>query len=152
MRRCDWRKDKVKKYYIYKKSYSNEINAYLARTEEDIKRVDEILNDSNSCCKKISSFEDALPMFFEYFRISMNSMMLELGSIIRFETDPITARFNSPNRACWNIKIYDKFLDSFILNMNNDFYDLIESIFDTFEFEYSYNNTRSCVFISRKED
>ena len=151
MRRCNWRKDKVRKYYIYKKKYSNEIKVYLAKTEEDIKRVDEILNDSESGCKKISSFEDALPMFFEYFRISMNSMMLELSSIIRFETDPITARFNSPDRTCWNIKIYDKFLDSFILNMNNDFYDLIENIFDTFEFEYSYNNTRSCVFISKKE-
>ena len=82
----------------------------------------------------------------------MNIMMQELGSIIRFETDTITAKFKSPNRTCWNIKIYDEFLDSFILNMNNDFYDLIENIFDTFEFEYSYNNTRSCVFISRKED
>lgn len=141
----------MKKYYIYQNKYSSEIKVYLAKTEEDIKRVDELLKDMGSDYK-IMSFEDSLPMFFDYFRICMNSMMLELGSIIRFETDPITARFNSPNRTCWNIKVYDKFLDSFILNMNNDFYDLIENIFNTFEFEYSYNNTRSCIFISKKED
>ena len=141
----------MKKYYIYMNDF-DEVKVYLAKTEEDIKRVNEILRDKNSGYTKIGSFEDELPMFFEYFRISMNSVMLELDSIIRFETDPITARFNSPNRTCWNIKIYDKFLESFILNMNNDFYDFIESIFDTFEFEYSYNNTRSCVFISKKED
>lgn len=137
----------MKKYYIYKMARTGEIRTYLAKTEEDIKRCDAIFEDGNSDCIKIFDFDDTPAFFYGRIADCMNKIMEELGSIIRFEIDPIS----SERRVCLNMVIRDNFIDSSIINKTDSFYNTIESIFDTFELEYSYNNTRSCVFVRVKE-
>lgn len=139
----------MKKYYVYKMNCSRTIKTYLAADDTDIQRVDALLEDT-TYYTKIYSFtnEHSAEIIFELTRVAVNKILEELGVGVRYEKD----NMSNETSACWKLCLTnDLFMDSYILNMNNDFYYFIEEILYKFNFKASYNNTRSYIFVRYKE-
>ena len=137
----------MKKYFIYKNKKTNEIKVYIAKTDSDIERVTDILKDETSGYTNIHTFADN-DMFFTMLIVGLNRMLNEIGSPVLFTKDKIS----NDRRICLNVKLAnERFIDSCILNMSNEFWAIIEDVLTTFELDFNYNNTRSCIFISKKE-
>ena len=140
----------MKKYYVYKMNKSNTIKTYLATDEKDIERVDTLLQET-AVYTTIYTFTDehSADLLFEFVRVAVNKILAELGVGVRYEKDDMSTETS----ACWKLCLTnDLFMDSYILNMNNDFYYFIEDILYTFKFKPSYNNTRSYIFVRFKEE
>ncbi|KYC77071.1 hypothetical protein B4092_4808 [Bacillus licheniformis] len=82
-----------------------------------------------------------MPIKAEEVVVSLNSLMESRGSIVRFKTDRGRAYLPSIE-----IVIYDDYIDSFIINMDDKFYnELANHLKAKFKiFNISFNNTRSC--------
>lgn len=138
----------MKKYFIYKNKKTNEIKVYLAKTDADIERVTNILKDENNEYMNIHTFSDN-DMFFTLLTAAINRMLNEIRSPVLFRRD----RISTDRRVCLNVALGNSmFVDSCILNMSDEFWAIIEDVLTTFELNYDYNNTRSCIFISKKEE
>jgi hypothetical protein len=141
----------MKTYFIYRYKDTNEIKVHLSKTEWDAERVKNIMKnelDKNGLHRyeNIHTFSDN-DMFFAMLTIGLNRMLNELHSPVLFARDKIS----TDNRICLNVKLAnDMFVDSCILNMSNAFWNIIEDVLTTFELDFSYNNTRSCIFIIKK--
>ena len=72
---------------------------------------------------------------------AMNKIMDELDLCITFEKDESFGN-------CYEIKLKNqKYIDSYIINMSNEFFRLIEGMFTKFDLKFKYNNTRRYVFL-----
>lgn len=140
----------MKKYYCYLWKKMDEINFYTAETEDDIKRCDELLaNEKDYTVIGVCRDTDGEEIFMTRFIYMMNKMMETLGCNIAFWKDSISDKMT--NTYCYDIKLKNsKFMNSYILNMSDDFYRIIENAFTKFDLKFSYNNTRSCVFLNKK--
>ena len=139
----------MKKYYVYKMNNSNTIKTYLAEDDTDMQRVDALLEDT-TMYTTIYTFTDEHPadLLFEFTRVAVNKILEEIGVGVRYEKDTMS----NETSACWKLCLTNNlFMDSYILNMNNDFYYFIEELLHKFNFKVSYNNTRSYIFVRYKE-
>lgn len=141
----------MKKYFIYRYRDTNEIKVHLSKTEWDAERVKNIIKnelDKHGLHRyeNIHTFSDN-DMFFAMLTVGLNRMLNKLNAPIIFTKDKIS----TDRRICLNVKLANSmFVDSCILNMTNEFWNIIEDVITTFELDFSYNNTRSCIFISKK--
>jgi hypothetical protein len=128
----------------------DEINFYIAETEDDIRRVDELLaNEKEYTVIGVCRDTDDEAAFMMKFIITLNRMLNQLGCNVIFTKDSISDKMT--NTYCYDIKLANsKFMNSYILNMSDDFYRIIETAFTKFDLKFSYNNTRSCVFLNKK--
>jgi len=140
----------MKKYYCYLWKKMDEINFYTAETDDDIKRCDELLaNEKDYTVIGVCRDTDSEDIFMTRFIHMMNKMMETLGCNIAFWNNSISNEME--NTYCYDIKLKNsKFMDSYILNMSDDFYRIIEAAFAKFDLTFRYNNTRSCVFLNKK--
>ena len=140
----------MKKYYCYLWKKMDEINFYTAETEDDIKRCDELLaNEKDYTVIGVCRDTDSNDIFMTRFIYMMNKMMETLGCSIAFWKDSISDEM--ANTYCYDIKLANsKFMNSYILNMTDEFYKIIEYAFTKFDLTFKYNNTRSCVFLNKK--
>lgn len=75
---------------------------------------------------------------------AVNRIMDELGLCVTFEKDESFGN-------CYEIKLKNqKYIDSYIINMSNEFFRLIEDMFTKFDLKFRYNNTRRYVFLECK--
>lgn len=75
---------------------------------------------------------------------AVNIIMDELGLCVTFEKDESFGN-------CYEIKLKNqKYIDSYIINMSNEFFRLIEDMFTKFDLKFKYNNTRRYVFLECK--
>lgn len=135
----------MKKYYVYKMNSTGTIKTYFAADDADIQRVDKLL-ENTTMYTAIYTFtnEHSAEIIFEFTRVAVNKILEALGIGVRYEKD----NMSTETSACWKLCLTnDLFMDSYILNMNNDFYYFIEDILHTFNFKASYNNTRSYIFV-----
>lgn len=140
----------MKKYYCYLWKKMDEINFYTAETEDDIKRCDELLaNEKDYTVIGVCRDTDDEETFMMKFIITLNRMLNQLGCNVLFTKSFISDK--TTNTYCYDIKLANsKFMNSYILNMSDDFYRIIEAAFTKFDLKFSYNNTRSCVFLNKK--
>lgn len=140
----------MKKYYCYLWKKMDEINFYTAETDDDIKRCDELLaNEKDYTVIGVCRDTDDEETFMMKFIITLNRMLNHLGCNVIFTKSSISDK--TTNTYCYDIKLANsKFMDSYILNMSDDFYRIIEAAFTKFDLKFSYNNTRSCVFLNKK--
>ena len=135
------------KYFIYRFKATNEIKVYLAETDDDAGRVANILKDPDSGYENIHTFQDT-EMIYTNLTIGLNRMLNALNAPVIFTRDKIS----TDDILCLNVKLANgMFVDSCILNMSNEFWAIIEDVLTTFKFKFSYNNTRSCIFIQKGE-
>lgn len=135
----------MKGYYIYKMVGSGTIKSYLTRTDEDLKRVNNILADCGTyrTIWSMKSSDDVLP--YDFIVNGINTLLFDMKCPVYFELVSVK------KCNCWKITpINDNFIDSYIFNMSDAFYKIIEDVFNTFEINYHYNNTRSCVFLDMR--
>lgn len=137
----------MRKYFIYRFKATNEIKVYLAKTDDDVERVTNILKDPNSGYENIHTFQDT-EMIYTTLTIGINRMLNVLNAPVIFTRDKIS----TDDILCLNVKLANSsFIDNYNLNMSNEFWAIIEDVLTTFEFKFSYNNTRSCIFIRKGE-
>jgi hypothetical protein len=77
----------------------------------------------------------------------LNLLLLKMGCCFNF-----TYVAQGPLSACIEIQpINDKFLNSWILNPSNDFYDFIETFFNSHDIKINSNNTGTIFWSSTIE-
>ena len=135
----------MRKFYIYQMKGSGTLKSYLAKDSAEIMRVDTLLKDTKTYQTIFTSSDmGTLSDIFYMFESLLNA----LNAPVKFVKDKIS----SENILCLNLVLKNSmFIDSCILNMSNDFWAIIEDVLTTFEFKFSYNNTRSCIFIQKGE-
>lgn len=70
-----------------------------------------------------------------------NSVLNGLGCCFRLSL----CKANTEDNAACNIIVANSlFIDSYIFNLTDDFYQALENYFDKYEIKLSYNNTKSC--------
>jgi hypothetical protein len=128
----------------------DEIVIHAADTEKEIKRCDNLFKDIEKYTIIGTAVDtDDEATFMMKFIITLNRMLNQLGCNVIFTKDSISDKMT--NTYCYDIKLADsKFMNSYILNMSDDFYRIIETAFTKFDLKFSYNNTRSCVFLNKK--
>ena len=140
----------MKKYYCYLWKKMDEIVIHAADTEKEIKRIDNLFKDTEKYAViGTANDTDDEETFMMKFIIILNRMLNQLGCDARFTKDSISDK--TTNTYCYDIKLANsKFMDSYILNMSEEFFRVIEDAFTKFDLKFSYNNTRSCVFLNKK--
>lgn len=135
----------MRKFYIYQMKASGTLKAHLAKGSAEITRVDTLLNDTKTYHTIFTSSNmGTLSDVFYMFEALLNA----INAPVKFVIDKIS----SENTLCLNLVLRNSmFVDSCILNMSNEFWAIIEDVLTTFEFKFSYNNTRSCIFIRKGE-
>lgn len=140
----------MKKYYCYLWKKMDEIVIHAADTEKEIKRIDNLFKDTEKYTViGTANDTDDEETFMKKVINTLNEMLNQLRCNVLFTKDSISDR--TTNAYCYDIKLANsKFMDSYILNMTDDFYRIIENAFTKFDLKFSYNNTRSCVFLNKK--
>jgi hypothetical protein len=141
--------DIYKSYVVYKFDPTGEIKIVSSDTGDEFEgTLDDLFNtfDKYSHIATVRAYRvDRNDFkFIDDVIQAVNKIMTELDLCIAFEKDEAFGN-------CYEIKLKNqKYIDSYIINMSNEFFKLIEDIFKKFDLKFKYNNTRRYVFLECK--